>query len=424
MKPKQLVLTLFCLAVCLLAAIAYVRPPSQKPDSLSHSETAVSDATQPQGPPGNTVGANSGSAAISSFSWTEVESQDYRQYIANLRSIGCPEQTIRDVIIAEVNKQYAARENPLKTGLKSTPNNPSGETAEQKLERLRQLRALQVEKRAVLKDLLGIDFPLDLLPSSGSRDYHAFELAFGFLPPDKRDAVQLLQEKYWQYADALAAKYGSARTPQFQAESRQLKDSLRQELAKLLTPAELEDFDLRTSPTAKQLSASLSNYFHPTEDEFRQIFRAQRAYDESIANLAATIAPSAQPVDSTDPAAVAQQRAARQQALNEARASARNQMNDQLKTAIGDSRYAEYQQSQDRTYDSLARLGMRYGLAQETVQQAYDLQKSFNSRMNPSMQPADRTDLQRQLNDQLTAILGDQAARGYRRVQGGSVPLN
>src|SRR3569623_2104048 len=37
------------------------------------------------------------------ISWSHVESPDYATYIANLRSIGCPEQTIRDIIIADVN---------------------------------------------------------------------------------------------------------------------------------------------------------------------------------------------------------------------------------------------------------------------------------------------------------------------------------
>src|SRR2546427_9193911 len=43
------------------------------------------------------------------FSWREVESDDYPTYIANLRDIGCPEQTIRDIIIADVNGLYTRR---------------------------------------------------------------------------------------------------------------------------------------------------------------------------------------------------------------------------------------------------------------------------------------------------------------------------
>ena len=38
------------------------------------------------------------------FDWSSVESDDYKKYIANLRSIGCPEETIRDIITADVNK--------------------------------------------------------------------------------------------------------------------------------------------------------------------------------------------------------------------------------------------------------------------------------------------------------------------------------
>src|SRR5437870_4691436 len=43
------------------------------------------------------------------FSWRDVESTDYPTYIANLRDIGCPEQTIRDIIVADVNQLYAQK---------------------------------------------------------------------------------------------------------------------------------------------------------------------------------------------------------------------------------------------------------------------------------------------------------------------------
>ena len=33
------------------------------------------------------------------FSWRSVESDDYPTYVSNLREIGCPEQTIRDIKI-------------------------------------------------------------------------------------------------------------------------------------------------------------------------------------------------------------------------------------------------------------------------------------------------------------------------------------
>src|SRR6058998_1870587 len=47
--------------------------------------------------------------SATAFDWRIVESEDYKKYIANLRAIGCPEETIRDIITADVNKLFEAR---------------------------------------------------------------------------------------------------------------------------------------------------------------------------------------------------------------------------------------------------------------------------------------------------------------------------
>src|SRR5688572_14105529 len=43
------------------------------------------------------------------FSWQEVESADYATYIENLRGLGMPENTIRDIIIADVDQLFVRR---------------------------------------------------------------------------------------------------------------------------------------------------------------------------------------------------------------------------------------------------------------------------------------------------------------------------
>src|SRR6185436_10299319 len=43
------------------------------------------------------------------FTWQQIESDDYPNYVANLREIGCPEQTVRDIIVADVNAVYARK---------------------------------------------------------------------------------------------------------------------------------------------------------------------------------------------------------------------------------------------------------------------------------------------------------------------------
>ncbi len=47
------------------------------------------------------------SVATNRFRWDKVESTDYFQYIANLRTVGCPDETVRDIVLADVRKLYA-----------------------------------------------------------------------------------------------------------------------------------------------------------------------------------------------------------------------------------------------------------------------------------------------------------------------------
>src|SRR5262245_19074071 len=43
------------------------------------------------------------------FHWSRIESRDYPAYIANLRAIGCPEPTIRDIIYADVSESFVRK---------------------------------------------------------------------------------------------------------------------------------------------------------------------------------------------------------------------------------------------------------------------------------------------------------------------------
>ena len=52
-------------------------------------------------------------ANVRPFRWNQLESTDYRTYIANLRGIGCPEQTIRDIITADVDGVFGRQRDQL-----------------------------------------------------------------------------------------------------------------------------------------------------------------------------------------------------------------------------------------------------------------------------------------------------------------------
>ncbi len=73
------------------------------------------------------------------FNWSQLESTNYRTYIANLESIGCPAQTIRDIIVADVDSLYAPRR-------EQVARQPGAEP---------QLEAINAEEASVLAALLG-----------------------------------------------------------------------------------------------------------------------------------------------------------------------------------------------------------------------------------------------------------------------------
>src|SRR5512139_3859514 len=41
------------------------------------------------------------------FHWSQVESPHYERYMANLRAVGCPEKTICDILVRDIEKTYA-----------------------------------------------------------------------------------------------------------------------------------------------------------------------------------------------------------------------------------------------------------------------------------------------------------------------------
>jgi hypothetical protein len=56
-------------------------------------------------------------AARVAFDWQQVEATDYPTYIANLRAIRCPEQTVRDIVKADVANLFAQQ----RQGLSNSP---------------------------------------------------------------------------------------------------------------------------------------------------------------------------------------------------------------------------------------------------------------------------------------------------------------
>ena len=195
------------------------------------------------------------------FDWSQVESPDYRQYIANLRAIGCPELTIREIVKADVNDLFCARRSTLtKTNeyqyWRADPMNLSKEQA-------RQLDELASEQCELLKALGIQPTSADLTAFRYGGNYAGQQAKkLEFLPDDKRESLQDLLFRQAQRS-VLAGND--------QAKLAELREQSQSEIRSLLTPDEWYEYGLRNSIPASQVRSALKEV-QPTEEEFRAIF--------------------------------------------------------------------------------------------------------------------------------------------------------
>ncbi len=212
------------------------------------------------------------------FSWQEIESQDYAAYIKNLREIGCPEQTIRDIIIADVSQMLREKQRDQSPRLK--PNSKwwtnQRDPAEDQAEAIQQNDAW-FSRKTILDQLLGSDWALrQQTPASSTNAYQLRLLATMDISP----ALQNLSaEKKTIIANLLAGTNDPWK-----------------ELAGILSADQLEDAQLRFSAPADALRDELDMLpaFDTQPNEFKQIFKATSEIEARIRALAERDDPEAQ----------------------------------------------------------------------------------------------------------------------------------
>lgn len=259
------------------------------------------------------------------FSWQEVESPDYVEYIGNLRAIACPEQTIRDIIIADVNALYARRRateivTAAQQWWRSEPDTNIVHAA------LARSSELEQERRTLLARLLGSMWEggdLVSLPRPTRQGIALDGPVLGLLPGEVKQTVEAIylrtQDRIAEYLEA----HRAPDKPPNPAELARLRQQARTELAAVLTPSQLEEYLLRHSQSAETLRNELGQlkYFTSTPEEFRTLFRATDPIDLQLAALAGA----------TDPGSVALRKS-----LEEQRTTA-------IKNALGAERFAQFQ---------------------------------------------------------------------------------
>lgn len=287
------------------------------------------------------------------FTWSEVESPDYPTYIANLRDIGCPEQTIRDIIIADVNTLFARRRSaeltsPEQQWWRSVPDTNLLQVA------LLKIRELETERRNLLTSLLGLNWEVGDLVNLPRPSRPALVLdgpLLGSLSPDVKQTIQVInaqfQDKLQAYLDSRRAQ-GRDADP---AEVARFRQQTRDEIARLLSPPQLEEFLLRYSQQADQIRSHLAElkYLELSPEEFRSVFRATDTIAQQILSTTGS-----------DPNSQAARRALADQAENAVR------------IALGAKKYELYKSLEDPLYRDAYSRALATG-SPESVRTLYEI---------------------------------------------------
>lgn len=130
------------------------------------------------------------------------------EFAANLRRAGCPEETVRDILVAEVGRKYRGREEDLRpTPGDHLPWGWSAKTHEAKIiERRQQAAAMAREKEGLLRTALGYDVNMPMPKYAMTVSDQAFQKQLEQLPLEKRQAAHLANEQYWILVEQLRGR--------------------------------------------------------------------------------------------------------------------------------------------------------------------------------------------------------------------------
>jgi len=344
-----------------------------------------------------------------SLGWSSIESTNYLFYINNLRSFGCPEETIRDLILTDIAKLYTrhratllSQAQPFQYWRTVGPDedallNPELEQAFAQLDR---------ERDQLVRDLLGVDFVTEINRYLGKID--ETDRLYAFIPREKRLQLVSILRTIDAMRQQILADSGGIVLPSDEQQLRKLDRARESELAKILTPEEFSAYQLSASPLAQSLRHEL-NGFNPSPEEFQSIFNLRKNL-ENVVDSAMTEG------ELSDPEI-------RERVLTDAESA----MEEELAKVLGDERFAEFERAQDPDYQFLVQWSERLQLSDAMAGQVYNMKRQAEQQRRQIEANLQLTYDQRQqayaaiaqeTERSLTQVMGEDGFSSYRQVGG------
>ncbi len=401
MKPGVLILSL-CLNLALAgAAFRYANRPArhvQGPSGQSVSGSSWLVASHP----GDSASTAPIEPVTDGFHWCHIESADYETYAANLRGVGCPEKTICEIIVADVERLYAARKAAVPRHRAFWSCGPARAASDRARED--QLQTLDAEKQAVLQQLLGK--ACSALSHERSKDLAGLAIIsflMGPLPDGvPRQAMSLL-ERCSDQESVIQSRANGIMLPADEALLATNSQLALTHLRELLPAGSLEEFAARSA--ALWLVDHGFEKFSVTSTELREIAGIHVSIFGTLQGGELNLLKQAGPSDEQ-----------------------KEEFEARLASFLGERRYAEYKRDNDSDFQALDSFADENHLPRETALQLYEVKQLVDSearrlRADAALAPpellAQWRALQETTREQLRQFLGDKALDLCIRSAGG-----
>ncbi|HEU5080771.1 MAG TPA: hypothetical protein VFT72_16280 [Opitutaceae bacterium] len=391
------------LLVSLLANVAAGTWLLLHPADRSRAVAAPSVAANtPTGLPdsGKRGAASTLDSPITRGTWAALQKGSDREFAEHLRTEGFPPEIVRALLRERVRARFKDRLDVLQVDAKDeywrnglNPPRDSNLSVQARAER----RAIYREIDAAVKSAMGADFD-----AASPSELAVRRRAYDYLSQEKIDQVTEIERDYSDLYQQIREAAGPIRLQSDREKLRLLEREMHADLAAILTPEELLEYNFRNGASANSVSYRL-RLFNPTEQEFRALTQIQLEFDREYGTQGWNAAELAR------------------------RREAETALDAKMMAALSPERAAEYQRVTDKNYQKTANFLDQYSYPPNIAGDIVDLQKSVTTRAESirhnTSYSADvrRTELEglyREASATLSAKLSPAALEAYKRGAG------
>lgn len=294
------------------------------------------------------------------FTGQDVPSEAYLQYVANLRAVGCPEERVRHIIVADVNELFDKKrlQDAITNDLPWWRAESYMGTFGVVIPQTGVPNHFEEERRALFTRLLGANWDETMkIPPLSSGGVRLTGPVLGALNAEAYNTAQEVCARSMERHQSYYMAQINGGQPMDTVELARMRNQTRTDLAKIFTPEEMEEFLLRYSHNSQQLRQNLRG-FEATPEEFRKIFRAIDLVDHPV-----------------------QMNYGGPEALSPKQREEHERQRDQaVQEMLPAGRYQAYLQMKDPLYRQAQTMAQQYGMNAKAVTSLYQLNQSQQQR--------------------------------------------